>query len=142
MLTKYQAWLVVVCLLAVSQSSFNFKTSQSFYEYTVNRFTIAPSTVTTANYNLALGLLNGSVVLTNTENFNNRYFYYPHNTSIQALDWNQAGIFSASLTQVKVINPSAMNTVLSLNFTSIILFAITAYNSPYIMTAVSFSDRF
>lgn len=64
---KYQTWILVFAtLFALAQSSYNFKNSQAFYEYPISSFALAPSTVATSNLNLALGLLNGTVVLTST----------------------------------------------------------------------------
>ncbi len=67
MLTKNQTWLILATVLILTQSSFYFKNSQSFYEYTVSKFALAPSNAPTSNnFNLALGLLNGTVVFTST----------------------------------------------------------------------------
>jgi hypothetical protein len=64
---KYQTWILIfAALFVLAQSSYTFKNSQSFYEYAISSFALAPSTVATPNLNLALGLLNGTVVLTST----------------------------------------------------------------------------
>ena len=65
---KYQTRILIFStLLVLAQSLYIFKNTYNFKDYTISSFILAPSIVLGINYNLALGLSNGSVVLTSTE---------------------------------------------------------------------------
>lgn len=140
---KIQTWiLILTTLLVVAQSSYNFKNSQDFYGYNVMSFALAPSTVTGTSFNLALGLLNGSVVLTSTENYSFRMTYPLHTIAVTVMDWSPMGIFTVTFNQVKLFDPVRSITRLTLNPVNQVMFAAVAPSAnPYIITAVSFTDR-
>lgn len=55
-------------------------------------------------------------MITNVDNFNNKYLAYPFNITIQNMDWIQAGIMAQTVNQIKVFEPQYYTNRLSLTF--------------------------
>ena len=137
---------ILFTLLTPSSAWYTFKSSYSFYGYSITSFTLAPKTVNaiSANINLAMGLYNGTVVFTNTDDFNTKYNAYPFNgNAILKMDWTEAGVFLQTANQIKVIDPINYSTKLNLNFTDSIVASCTAsaLSGSKILTAVSLPGR-
>lgn len=138
---------ILLLLFSPAFSWYSLKTSSSFYGYSVTSFALAPKDVNaiSSNINLAIGLMNGTVIFTYTDNFNTKYNAYPfqNNIPILKMDWTEAGVFLQTAYQIKVIDPINYSTKLYMNFSELISTSASAYsvNGSKIMTAVSFQNR-
>lgn len=110
---------VLISVLIAFSSAYEYQSSKSYFGEGVTVIALAPKSVNmgVGEVNIAIGFNNGTILLTNTNNFGINYMYSFLDKPIIALDWNQGGIFSACFNKILVFNPSSILVTLQLNFT-------------------------